>query len=165
MYSYVLIAGAANGLFGFENSVISIAKNAFNQQYPISDAQLGFLESGLPIGATFGALVAGLLQDRLGRRWTLIITCCMYVGAVMISFTSHSFAQLACGRLFTGYAVGLLWQERVNHSCCSFSVGIFSSSVPLYISELSPPSIRGQLVTVNQVSRALRCSVTEALQC
>jgi MFS family permease len=102
--------------FGYETSVISGAKTDFGHEYPLSDVQTGLLVSGNPAGATVGAAIAGVLQDRFGRRVTLIFACAAYIGAVMVSFTAHGFAQLAVGRLLTG-----------------LTIGVFSSTVPMYI--------------------------------
>lgn len=141
MYLYGFLAACSNGLFGFETSVISVSKLYFSPEYSISStsAAYGFIAAANAIGATVGSSIAGILQDKLGRRITLIVACCIYIGAVAISFTSTGFASLSAGRLITG-----------------FSIGLFSSTGPMYISELSPPSIRGKLVTVNQVGFVAR---------
>jgi len=88
----------------------------------------------MPIGATVGVFFAGFLQDFLGRRRSLILSCILYIGAVIVSYTADSFTQLAVGRVLTG-----------------LTIGVFSSTVPMFIAELSPPAVRGSLVTVNQV--------------
>ena len=136
VFVYVAIAAMSNALFGFEQSVISAAKIDFSADFNISSTsfQYGFLASGNPIGATFGAVGAGFLQQGIGRRFTLILACLVYIGAVAVSYYSNGFGMLAWGRLQTGIAIGL-----------------FSSTAPMYIAELSPPHIRGKLVTVNQV--------------
>jgi MFS family permease len=65
------------------------------------------MAAAVAIGATVSCLVAGLLQDRLGRRISLILACCVYLGAVATSITSQSFAQLVAGRFSTGLAIGV----------------------------------------------------------
>jgi MFS family permease len=136
VFVYGLLAAVANGLFGFETSVISVSKLYFAEEFSISStsAAYGAVAASLSIGATVGSFFAAWPQDRFGRRVTLVVACAVYIAAVAISFTAGSFAQLFVGRLITGV-----------------SVGIFSSTVPMYISELAPPSVRGKLVTVNQV--------------
>lgn len=88
----------------------------------------------MPVGGIIGCIIAGPLVDYIGRRFTLVITCGAYIGTAAVSFTAGGFAQLAAGRVLTGLCIG-----------------IFSSTVPMYIAELSPLHIRGRLVTVNQV--------------
>lgn len=135
IYVYVLLAALGNLLFGLEQSVIAQAKTDFCHDFdiPTTDARYSFLASANPVGATIGSILAGLLQDRIGRRFSLILSCIVYIGATIVSYSANSFAMLAGGRLQTGFAIG-----------------IFSSTVPMYIAELSPPSIRGKFVTVNQ---------------
>ena len=133
---YICIAAVANILFGFENSAISLAKSDFAVEYNINKtgAEYGFLVGAMPIGATFACLFAGLLQDGLGRRITLILASCIYLGSAAMAHWATGFATFAGARLVTGV-----------------SIGIFSSTVPMYIAELAPPQLRGTLVTLNQV--------------
>ena len=133
---FIAIAAAANILFGFENSVISQAKIDFATEFNVdkSSAAYGFLSSAMPLGATAACLFAGLLQDGLGRRVTLILATLLYLGSVAISFFATGYAMLVAGRLVTGVSIGTL-----------------SSTVPMYIAELAPPHLRGTLVTLNQV--------------
>ena len=105
-------------------------------------AQQGFLKGALALGATFVCPFAGLLQDALGRRVTLILCCVLYMACVAITTTAPAY-QLGGGGGYLQVAVGRVLTGAV--------IGIFSSTVPMYIAELSPPAIRGSLVTVNQV--------------
>ena len=136
---YVVLAGFASILFGYENSVVASGVNDFMGSLASKDAaHQGLLKGALALGATVACPFAGFLQDGLGRRITLIISCVLYLGACAITATAApypgGFAQLAAGRFCTGMVIG-----------------VFSSTVPMYIAELSPPAIRGALVTVNQV--------------
>jgi len=136
---YVVLAGFASILFGYENSVVASGVNDFMGALASKDtANQGLLKGALALGATVACPFAGFLQDGLGRRITLIICCSIYLGACAITASAGAypggFAQLAAGRFLTGMVVG-----------------VFSSTVPMYIAELSPPAIRGALVTVNQV--------------
>lgn len=88
----------------------------------------------MPVGATLACLVAGFLQDKLGRRVTLCLCCIAYIGAACVSYFADGFGMLAIGRVLTGLCIG-----------------VFSSTVPMFIAELAPPHLRGTLVTVNQV--------------
>ena len=136
VYAFIGVAAGANLLFGFENSIISGARTAYAAEtgLDVHGAAYGFLASALPAGATVACLFAGFFQELLGRRRTLALCCAAYTAAALVSFLSASYAQLAAGRVLTG-----------------LSIGVFSSTAPMYIAELSPPARRGQLVTVNQV--------------
>lgn len=142
LYVFVVIAAMANILFGYEASVIASGITDYMGCTRCDTTQQGFLKGALALGATVVCPFAGLLQDRLGRRVTLIICCLIYCGCVFVTATANTYEsgggggyfQMAIGRFMTGMVIG-----------------IFSSTVPMYIAELSPPSIRGALVTVNQV--------------
>ena len=137
VFLYIVIAALSNLLFGFENSVISQAKVDFAADTGLSknSGAYGFLAGAMPIGATAACLVAGLLQDGLGRRVTLVLASVVYIASALLAHWSVGFAMLAGARLLTGV-----------------SIGVFSSTVPMYIAELAPPQLRGTLVTLNQVS-------------
>lgn len=136
---FIVIAAMANILFGYENSVVATGVNDFMGPLAKVDASnQGLLKGALALGATVVCPFAGLLQDGLGRRVTLIIVLVAYLGCCAVTATAPAypggFAQVAGGRFLTGMCIG-----------------IFSSTVPMYVAELSPAAIRGSLVTINQV--------------
>jgi SP family myo-inositol transporter-like MFS transporter 13 len=83
-------------------------------------------------GAIVGAAIGGWLNDRFGRRSTILIADFLFfVGAVIMAAANGS-PVLIVGRVFVG-----------------FGVGMASMTSPLYISEASPAKIRGALVSTN----------------
>lgn len=86
-------------------------------------------------GAFVSSIFAGALSDKIGRKWVLVISDISYCIGTVIFGASYSVAQAAVGRLVLGFGVGL-------SSCIG----------PMYISEISPPQIRGTLVTINSVT-------------
>eukprot|EP00056_Hartaetosiga_gracilis_P008563 m.122524 g.122524 ORF g.122524 m.122524 type:complete len:351 (-) comp12939_c1_seq1:84-1136(-) len=96
--------------------------------------KVGALTSGVVMGAFLGSYFAGAMQERIGRKWTVVLSCSVYLVGVTISFVSLSYVALMMGRLVTGAAVGVL-----------------SATIPVYIAELSPKHMRGRLVTANQL--------------
>ena len=142
LFAFVLIAAMANTLFGYENSVVATAVTDFMGCSSCDSAQQGLLKGALALGATLACPFAGFLQDGLGRRVTLVLCCAAYMGCAALNASAAAYApgggggylQLVVGRVLTGMVVG-----------------VFSSTVPMYVAELSPPAIRGSLVTVNQV--------------
>ena len=75
-----------------------------------------------------GALSAGFISDRIGRKYTVAIACCISVGAVFIQvfLQPHGYVQLLFGRCINNFAGGIL-----NNMASS------------YTSEVSPLPIRG----------------------
>lgn len=106
VFVYIILAACANLLFGYENSNVSGAKIAFAKDYDInsSSSQYGFIAAAMATGATLSCPFAGLLQDRFGRRITLIFACIFYIVSTVISSTAHGYAQMVTGRVLTGMA-------------------------------------------------------------
>lgn len=81
-----------------------------------------------------GGLYAGRFADALGRRGTSIVDAVVFVVGIVLTMIAPSFVVLLVGRAITGLAPGAA-----------------SSTVPLYLSEISQPALRGGLVTLNQL--------------
>ena len=89
--------------------------------------------TSMPGGSFLGALVSGYLTDKLGRRRAIQIGCAIWVIGSIISCASQNIGMLIAGRFINGFAVG-----------------ICSAQVPVYVSELAPPSKRGRVVGSQQ---------------
>ena len=87
-------------------------------------------------GAAAGSMSGGGLADALGRRQTLLLSAIPMVLGPLLSATAGGLEQMLLGRVVTGAAIGLS-----------------STLVPLYISEVSPAAVRGALGTLNQARR------------
>jgi MFS family permease len=99
---------------------------------PRSSTQ-GGITAAMPAGSWVGALVSGYLSDMLGRKKSIMIGCIIWVIGSAITCASQNIGMLIVGRL-------------VNGLC----VGIESAQVPVYVSEIAPPSKRGRLVAMQQ---------------
>ena len=82
-----------------------------------------------------GALAAGRIADRVGRRPTVLGTAALFVAGVMLAAFSPSYGVLVGARVIIGLAVGSA-----------------SMVVPLYIGEVVPPRVRGAMVSFNQLA-------------
>jgi sugar porter (SP) family MFS transporter len=133
---YVIAGVAAMGglLFGFDTGVISGALLSIRRQFELTSMSQELVVSAVLVGCIFGAAVSGKLADRFGRR-NLIIAC----AAV---FFLGSFATAAAQSVYA-----LMWGRVV----IGLAIGAASFAVPLYISEISPPRVRGALVSLNQL--------------
>ena len=85
----------------------------------------------LSIGTLIGALLAGPLADRIGRKWSIFAWCIILHVGLIIQITSPSgkWYQIMMGRFVTGFGVG----------ACSLLV-------PMYQGEIAPRHIRGAMV-------------------
>ena len=135
----VIVAAAITALggllFGYDTGVVSGAllflKNDFGG---LSSFQQELVTSLLLVGAMVGALTAGRVADAVGRRKTILGTSLIFIAGVMLAAFAPAYWTLIVARFVIGLAVGSA-----------------SMTVPLYIGELAPPSIRGALVSFNQL--------------
>lgn len=140
VFSIVLFSTLGGILFGYDQGVISgiLTQQSFGAKFPriYSDADYkGWFVSTLLICAWLGSLVNAPIVDRFGRRNSIIIASVVFVIGSVFQCAGHSVSMLFGGRAVTGLGVGAL-----------------TMVVPVYISELAPPSSRGQLVSLQQLS-------------
>lgn len=85
-------------------------------------------------GAFFGAAVAGITANRLGRRWTIILGCLVFCLGGALQTSAQNIAYLYSGRSIAGLGVGVLVMI-----------------IPLYQAEIAHPAIRGRLTGLQQL--------------
>lgn len=129
------VAAIGGLLFGFDTAVISGANAYIKTQFQLSAFMEGFFVSSVLIGCAVGALVAGTLSDRFGRKKTMIVTA--------ILFTIGGLGQAIAPELVTMTIFRIL---------CGMGIGMASMLSPMYIAEVSPPKIRGRLVSLQQLA-------------
>ncbi len=123
-------------LFGYDTGVVSGALLFLSKTFKgITSFDKELVTSLLLIGAAVGAPGAGKLADQWGRRPVLLLTAAVFVAGVLGAALSPTFWFLVTTRFVIGLAVGSA-----------------SMVVPLFIGELSPPSTRGALVSLNQLA-------------
>ncbi|OLL26193.1 Myo-inositol transporter 1 [Neolecta irregularis DAH-3] len=135
-FVWILSFAAAIGgfLFGYDTGVISGALVVIKQDLGrvLSDRDKELITSATAIGALVGALIAGTLINKVGRKPIIAIANILFTFGAILQAISKSFALMVCGRLVIG-----------------FGVGAAAFAIPLYISELAPSRIRGRLVITN----------------
>ena len=93
-------------LWGFNVTVISGAMLFVDDYFNLSSLWHGVVVSVTIAGAAIGAVTAGALSDKFGRRRVLMISAVLYgVGAVVLGVAfSHLF--LVIGRTLVGLGIG-----------------------------------------------------------
>ncbi|KAH8657058.1 hypothetical protein BGZ60DRAFT_384256 [Tricladium varicosporioides] len=121
-------------LFGYDQGVMSgiitgpFFKNYFNQP---TRAEVGTMVAILEIGAFCSSLVVGKVGDIIGRKKTILYgSMIFFVGGAFQSF-ANGMTMMLVGRITAGVGVGML-----------------STIVPVYQSEISPPHNRGRLACI-----------------
>ncbi|OJJ03472.1 hypothetical protein ASPVEDRAFT_53867 [Aspergillus versicolor CBS 583.65] len=132
-----LFASLGSFLFGYDLGVIggAVASSSFIATFHNPSAnEVGAVVSVFTGGAFFGAAVAGIAADRLGRRWTIIL------GSVIFSLGGA--LQTSAQNL--GYLYG-------GRSVAGLGVGVLVMIIPLYQAEIAHPAIRGRLTGLQQL--------------
>ncbi|KAF2764348.1 MFS transporter [Teratosphaeria nubilosa] len=120
-------SGYINGVTG---SAVFIERIEGAGATELSGPNNSLIVSILSAGTFFGALIAGDVAEILGRKWTIIIGCVIYIIGVIIQIAeSHGLGLIVAGRLIAGVGVGFE-----------------SAIVILYMSEICPRKVRGALV-------------------
>lgn len=138
-YVLALIAAWGGVLFGYDSAFIggTLALPSFSHQFGLdkmSTSQKAFTSSNIVStyqgGCFFGALLGFFIAEKWGRRATLLGASLLFcLGAGLMLGATNSLGIFYAGRIIGG-----------------FGVGAVSLATPLYIAEISPPSIRGRLV-------------------
>jgi len=108
------------------------ADNAFARDFNNPDADMqGNITALYDIGCVLGSIICYFIGESFGRRTMLMAGgTIMIIGAAILA-SSTTVAQLIVGRIVTGLGNGMN-----------------SSTAPVYLSECSPASIRGALLTL-----------------
>lgn len=128
-------AGIGGLLFGYDTGVISGALLYIRDDFPSVDKKTWLQESIVSTavaGAIIGAAIGGWMNDRFGRKTTILVADFLFFAGAVIMASAPNPALLIVGRVFVGLGVGMA-----------------SMTSPLYISEASPARIRGALVSTN----------------
>jgi SP family arabinose:H+ symporter-like MFS transporter len=137
-----LIVALGGFLMGFDASVISGVVKFIEPQFDLTKIQLGWSVSSLTLMATIAMLVVGPISDRIGRRTVLRYAAILFTVTGIGCALAPNFALLVIARMIGGMGVG-----------ASLIIA------PVFIAEISPPRIRGRLVSFNQLNIVLGISV------
>lgn len=131
-----IVAALGGLLFGWDWVVIGGAKPFFQRFFNLTEAsQIGWANSCALIGCLVGALVAGALSDRFGRKRLLILSALLFAVTSIGNALASTFTIFIAWRILGGVAIGLA-----------------SNLSPMYIAEVAPASMRGRLVSINQLT-------------
>ncbi|KAI9049821.1 hypothetical protein LZ554_005971 [Drepanopeziza brunnea f. sp. 'monogermtubi'] len=131
-------------LFGYDQGVISVILGMpqFLDRFPeVSDKDsrkalnIGAMTGMIELGALFGALNQGWIADKISRRYSIMVAVFIFTLGSALQTFSKGYGMLVAARLVGGVGIGML-----------------SMVVPLYISEISPPEMRGSLLVFEELS-------------
>ncbi|KAI8662135.1 hypothetical protein NCS56_01017000 [Fusarium sp. Ph1] len=145
---YVALCAAFSALggllFGYDQGVISVTlvMDHFLDRFPeVSDDapgagfKKGLMTAMITLGAFIGAINQGWIADWISRKRSIMVSVVVFTIGSALQTSAVNYAMLVVGRFIGGIGIGQL-----------------SMVVPLYISEISPPEIRGALLVFEELS-------------
>jgi len=127
------VAALGGLLFGFDTAVISGTTGALTEVYGLTSKSLGITVSIAIWGTVVGAMLAGFMGERFGRRDSLRVMALFYLASALGCALAWDWSSLLIFRFIGGLGIG-------------------GSSVlaPMYIAEIAPAKWRGRLVGLFQ---------------
>lgn len=129
------VAALGGLLFGYDTAVIAGVIGYLEQKFELSPASVGWAASSAIWGCVVGAMMAGYLSDRFGRKKVLIVTAVLFFVSSLGAAVPVNLAQFVVARFIGGVGIGAA-----------------SMLSPLYISEIAPARSRGTLVSMYQLA-------------
>ncbi|MCD8042676.1 MAG: sugar porter family MFS transporter [Tannerellaceae bacterium] len=130
-----IVAALGGFLFGYDTAVISGTIAQVAGQFGLTTIQSGWYVGCALIGSIAGVSVAGMLSDRLGRKYTMVIAAMLFSFSAIGCAVSSGLNDLVLYRIIGG-----------------IGIGIVSIVCPIYISEISVASHRGRMVSLYQLA-------------
>ncbi|XP_030363177.1 solute carrier family 2, facilitated glucose transporter member 6 [Strigops habroptila] len=150
LYLAVFAAVLGNFSFGFAlvypSPVIPALEAHHSPALRLDQNTASWFGSVFMLGAAAGGLSAMLLNDLLGRKLSIMFSALPSAVGYALMAGAQGIGTLLLGRVLTGYAGG-----------------VTSASIPVYISEISHPGVRGMLGACPQVMAVLGSLVLYAL--
>lgn len=120
-------------LFGYDTAVISGAIEPLRGWFGLDATLKGWAAGCALVGCVAGVLMAGPMNDRLGRKITLLLAAVLFLASALGTALPRTFTEFVIYRILGG-----------------LGVGIASMTSPMYIAEISPARLRGRMVSLNQ---------------
>jgi MFS transporter, SP family, arabinose:H+ symporter len=130
-----LVAALGGLLFGYDTAVIAGVIGYLQKRFELSPIMTGWAASSAIWGCAFGAMVAGYLSDRFGRKKVLIVTAILFIISSIGAMVPRTLGEFLVARFIGGLGIGAA-----------------SMLSPLYISEIAPSKNRGRLVSLYQLA-------------
>ncbi|MCG7309090.1 sugar porter family MFS transporter [Brachybacterium sp. ACRRE] len=132
LYLYLAVLATIGGfLFGFDSSNIGSALVFL--PFDLGSWGTGITVAGASLGSFVGALLAGPLTDRFGRKSLLLVDSALFALGSIISALAPEATTLIIGRIIIGLAIGA-----------------DSAIATAYIAEFAPKKRRGSLAVIQQ---------------
>lgn len=128
------VAAIGGFLFGYDTAVINGANTYLKAAFQLTPAQEGTAGASAILGCIPGAMFAGSLSDRFGRRKLLFFCALLFALSGLLSAMPRTFTEFLAARFIGG-----------------LGIGASSMICPVYIAEIAPEKWRGRLGTLFQL--------------
>ncbi|XP_053329647.1 solute carrier family 2, facilitated glucose transporter member 6 [Spea bombifrons] len=150
MFAAAFSAVLGNFTFGYAlvypSPVIpALEKNVYPELH-IQAAEVPWFGSVFALGACLGGISSMVMNDHLGRKLSIMVSALPAALGFLLMGSAQHISMLLVGRILTGFAGGLT-----------------SSSIPVYISEVSHAGVRGGLGACPQIMAVCGALVLYAL--
>lgn len=137
IFGISMVSAMGGLLFGYDWVVIGGAKPFYERFFDIaSSANLqAWAMSCALIGCVVGAVISGVVSDRFGRKWPLLVSALLFTVASLGTGMAVSYTMFVTFRIIGGVGIGLA-----------------SALSPMYIAEVAPSHLRGRFVSLNQMT-------------
>jgi len=133
VFVVTLVAALGGLLFGYDTGVINGAIGPLKAHFSLDPRQEGWAMGCALLGCALGAIGAGPLSDRFGRKKALIVSAILFFVSAVGTAVPRTLTTFILYRILGGLGVGAA-----------------SMISPMYIAEISPARIRGRMVSINQ---------------
>ena len=132
---YAACAALNSCTLGYDLGVNTSASLLVQTSMDLSKSQIELFVAAMDFFAMIGAACAHFISDRYGRKGLFAISAGGFVVGTLTMSCSHSYHILLVGRAIVG-------------TCVGFGLAVD----PIYISEVSPPDRRGELVSWSEIA-------------
>lgn len=142
VFACALFSALGGFTFGYDQGVVSVilVMPQFLDRFssvadgaPGSGFWKGLLTAMIELGAFVGALNQGWIADRISRKYSIVVAVIIFIIGSVLQTAAVDYGMLTAARAIGGIGIGML-----------------SMVAPLYISEISPPEIRGTLLVLEE---------------
>ncbi len=146
LYWAIFVPIIGSIIFGINMAAIAGAVKLIKDVFILNDVQIGLVVSSIIVGCMVGAFTIGRFSDKNGRKAALILSAVLFLVSGIGSGLAQGMGHLIIARFIGGYAVGAV-----------------SVTIPTYISEVTPPNIRGTLGSLNQLGVVIGILIAYAI--
>ena len=138
------IAALGGLLYGYDMGIIAAAAIFVKRSFALTTLAEELVVSVVLLGAMTGAIVGGVVADRIGRRATLVWAAGIFIVGSLLAPLATNVAVLIVARAIIGLGIGFT-----------------SVTAPVYVSELAPPQSRGMLIGLYQFALTIGIALAD----